>query len=400
MLNKDWHSYFLYLSIVAFEIISFYLLSTFVTDSLKPAELILIYLIPFAVVKMIQMNSGNDASTLYMAVPIIQAIGVYLVGYSLIVIALVLLFSCWRTYILIKEQYPDQQGVWLGVVLAATIAVLFMNRDFLLEYVGWFLVLLILFLFIRILLHVKENNWVLLKGSYRHLFFHILWVSAILVLLFQGGLYLLHTILPHVARVIGFIVGYPFTWLLDKLEIDLNGSGEEDANSEGELAEDDPLTRITQTGETSIEQIILPIIFIIIIGAVLLLLYLMRKKLMNLEEEKEGLVQVGAPDSKGVSFFQSLKDMGKGLYSPYGKNEVRIQFNKFQIFMKKRDLARKPAETVEEWFERLGLRDSVAADILKIYQQSRYSYSSISEQELKTFQQGMKNLKKRYADKK
>jgi hypothetical protein len=398
MLKNDWNIYLLYLSIVVFEIISFFLLSRLMTDAINHVHLIPIYVVPLAGLKWIQMSKTSISSYLYLAVPIVQVFLLYLLGYSLMILGFLLLFSCWRIYTFIKESYPDQQGIWLGFVLAATFFILFIKRDFLFEYVGWFLVLLLLFIVIRVLIQLKENTWVLMKGSYRQLFFHITWVLAALLLLFQGALYILHYTIPFLGRWIGFIVGYPISWLLEKFGIELNEKEEQASSAVSEVPEDHPFKNLTQANDGELDQILLFIIVLVIIGVVLLLLYLARKNLQNLESDQTSMINVVASDSAGLSFFQSLKEIGKGLYSQPAKNEVRIQFSKFQAFMKKCDLERKPAETVEEWFTRLKLTDSDAVTILKIYQQSRYSYTSIPESELQAFQKGLKNIKKRLID--
>ncbi|MFZ3590210.1 hypothetical protein ACOI1C_13295 [Bacillus sp. DJP31] len=393
MLNKQERlSILLFFFMCLFEVISFFMLSRVVTDTINPLHLLTIYLWPIIAIRWIQLKLGQVHYGVYALIPVVQFFLLYQVGNSYITIAAVVLFSCWRMYAHIKEPYIESQGIWLSIVLASTFGLLMVNRDFLQEYVSWFLVLLFLFLAIRILIQLRKNQWYFMKKSYQMLLLYLAISFVLIIAVFQSGLYVLRSTFPYLGQGVALLFSYPLTWLIEKFKPGDEGY-KEIAASLSEI-QDEPFTSVNEAQDGTFDQVMLYIFIFVIVTVVGLILYLTRK---HLKEGVDGSsILLGEELSNRGSFFRPLKELKQTLYSGTGKNEVRIQFHKLQIYMKKRGKERMPSETAEEWFERIGLSDPNSLEVLKIYRQYRYGSADFKENDADLYRKGVKNIKTKF----
>ncbi|WP_246945345.1 hypothetical protein [Bacillus pinisoli] len=398
MLRKDWNLYCLYIAITLFEIISFYLLTKVVTDAINPFELIFAYSTPLAILKWLQLGKSKVSQQVLLFIPILQVVLLSLFGYSLIILASLLLFSFWRVYTFIKESYPERQATWLAAVLATTFFVLMSKREFLMEHVSWFLLLLLLFFVIRVLLQVREHAWVLVKGSYQQLLLYMVGAALGLLLVFQVGMYVLKIILSFLATVIGYIIGFPISWMLEKLQLKAK---QEEGEIDGIMDEPSEFPfKDVQTGMEGLQyDVVTTIIVLLIVVISLYFSYIAKKSVKDTDLEPEQLISVEEDHQNKSSFLQAFRNLRNSFYSDHGRNDVRLQFYKLQAYLKKRGYERKQEETVEEWFNRLQLDDETATEVLKIYERSRYSVTSLSDQEFQIYANGIKQIKNQFKEK-
>jgi hypothetical protein len=367
-----------------------------VTTSLEPITLFPIFILPLLVVRWAQLRSGQYLSV-YMIVPIIQMLLLFLAGYSLLTIVLIGLFSCWRMYTHLKEPYLDNQGIWLGLVLTATFAILLLKKEQLLEYVSWFIVLILLFLAIRIMLHLKGNTWSFMKKGYQVLILYLGAALLVLLVVYQGSLFLLKTILPYIGQGVAYVFSYPLAWLIKEWKP--NDPDYEGVIGNLEKMQEEPFKNMNQSYVSSNDQLILYLILFAVIIAICFILYFTRKNLLNREGEATNGILVEDGLDSGFTFFNPLKRLNP-FYSNTGKNEARIQFQKLQVYLEKRGYGRQGSETAEEWFTRLGLMDSYGSTVLELYSRSRYSPASFTDRELDSFYKEIKEIKPKFPKKK
>ncbi|ASK61126.1 hypothetical protein CFK37_02415 [Virgibacillus phasianinus] len=125
--------------------------------------------------------------------------------------------------------------------------------------------------------------------------------------------------------------------------------------------------------------------------AVVLLLavifFLSRKKLRdpgkNTKRERiaSDIVQGEFANKKKTGFFN------RSVEKP--TNEVRLEVFKFEQSAARKGIGRKQSETIEEWFQRIGIN----ASYLDIYQKIRYGGSNLTEDEIQLFNQQLEKIK-------
>jgi hypothetical protein len=381
-----------------FEIISFFLLTHIFSDALKPYTLFPIYLLPLLLIRWIQIRTGTISYVIYMIVPIIQMLILYVVGYDLLWVVTIGIFASWRMYVHVKEPFLDNQGVWLTVVLSSTFLLIIMRRDFLTQYVSYFILLVILFILIRIIINLRKNDWAFVLGSYRQLSIYIIGFFVIGLLLYQSGLFLINTVLPFIGLGFAYILSYPLSWIVEKLRPDDPAYDEIEVSLKN--LQEDPFELANQNFADNGDSSFIYYLTTAIVITILIAMYVARKYLKNnLNDQEEGIV-IGEEAATRQSFFNPLKELRKTFYSRAGKNEVRAQFYKLQLYLQKRDKGRISSETVEEWFDRIGLHDEDSQKLLFTYRQYRYGTDIISNQELAEYISRMKDIKARYSKKK
>ncbi|WP_077622218.1 hypothetical protein [Sediminibacillus massiliensis] len=127
------------------------------------------------------------------------------------------------------------------------------------------------------------------------------------------------------------------------------------------------------------------------IAVILLIVYLSRK---NINQEKTTSPQVDivtmslhdkAAGPERNSIFISRAGLGKP------KNSVRRLFYDFEKFAVSAGCGRKKHETIEEWFNRIGL----SANHVDLYQKVRYGEIQLTEMEIREFKKSINGLKDR-----
>lgn len=210
------------------EIISFYLLSKVLTHALSPFSLIVIYLVPFIFAKWIQLKVNKVPYMIFIVIPAIQFILYYIVGYSLVSIFIIMLFSYWRMYVYMREPYVDSQRIWLATVLFSFFILTFKTNE-LAENVSWFIILVILFVIIQILHHLRANDWYFMRRSYNQLFLYMAGFFVGIIFIYQIGLFILRMIVPIAGQGFAYIIGYPIVWILDLIRPDESNTEVRDA---------------------------------------------------------------------------------------------------------------------------------------------------------------------------
>ncbi|MCD5325845.1 MULTISPECIES: DUF4129 domain-containing protein [Pontibacillus] len=129
------------------------------------------------------------------------------------------------------------------------------------------------------------------------------------------------------------------------------------------------------------------ILLLIVIGVVIAI------RLRN--KRMEQFVDVAAEEDS-VTYTSLLKEREsswgssfKRIFQSAPTDEARKLFFKFEAFAAKRGKGRAPSETIEEWFERLGVKEG---DV-DLYQKVRYGDQPLSQQELDLFKRTIESLR-------
>lgn len=129
---------------------------------------------------------------------------------------------------------------------------------------------------------------------------------------------------------------------------------------------------------------------IVVIVAVIIAIILIRKKVMNKRQDRlheEPSVNTKWMTKEGSSLRDKLSDFF-GRRKP--ENPVRQMFFDFERFASKKGFGRKNYETIEDWFQRLGVKDAN----VEVYQKVRYGdETSLNESEVEQFKQDLQQLR-------
>ncbi|MBM6617713.1 hypothetical protein [Bacillus suaedaesalsae] len=395
MLKKYGKDLLLFTFICTFEIISLYIISRIVTDTITFMTLFPIYIIPFVLVRWYQLKSGS-LPALYIYVPFLQIFILYFAGFSILALMIVGVFIFWRMIVHIREPYLDNQGLWLVAVLASTFPILLVRKEFLLDFVSLFLLLLFLFVVITVMIQMKGNAWVIMKKGYRILTLYFIGVVGVFLLLYHSGLTLLKAVFPFFGQGVAYLASYPLMWLLSTIKT--NEDSYKDIEEGLKEFQEDPMKNIDKSFEGSNEWLILTFTVIGIILVIGIVIFFLRKNIGSSVDEPNNALDSIQEDDHDFSFFKSLRKV-TSFYSRTGKNEVRLQFQKLQIFLEKRGYGRLSSETAEEWFGRLALLDDYSESVLATYYKARYNSSQITDEELASYINGIKDIKKKLSKK-
>ncbi|KAA0544588.1 hypothetical protein FZW96_19450 [Bacillus sp. BGMRC 2118] len=395
MLKKYGKDLLLFTLICTFELVSLYIISRIVTDSITLVTLIPIYIIPFVLVRWYQLKCGS-LPALYIMVPFLQFLLLYFIGYSLVALMIVGVFIFWRMVVHMREPYIDNQGLWLVAVLASAFPILLVKKEFLLQFAGLFLLLLVLFVLITVMIQMKGNSWVFMKRGYRILALYMIAVTSVVLVLYHSGLSLLKAVLPVFGQGVAYLASYPLLWLFSLIK------PKEDSYKEIEKSlqefQEEPMKNINKNTEGMNEWLLLTLIIVSILIVVGVVIYFLRKNVGSSIDDSEHSIDSGQDDHQDYSFFKSLRNI-TSFYSRSGRNEVRLQFHKLQNYLEKRDYGRLPAETAEEWFKRLEIVDTISANVLATYYKSRYNSSEFTNEELTLYISGIKEIKRKLSKK-
>ncbi|MFD1737662.1 hypothetical protein ACFSCX_14035 [Bacillus salitolerans] len=399
MLTKqDWILFILFGLTNIFEIVSLFLLAGIIVVDLQPIPLLFVYLVPLLLVRWVQLKLGGIPYAFYMMVPLIQMVVLFLLGYDFLPILLVGIFVSWRIIVLSREPYLENQGVWLAVVLLSTFLLLLINREFLFQYVGWFVLLIIIYISIRIIIHLRKSQWVFVRRSYQYLFIYIFVSFVAILILYHSGLFLMNTFFPFIWQGVALLFSYPLSWIFSSISLEY--SGYDDVEKGLKKLQQKPFEQAQQNLQSNMEMNVIYILVAAVVITIIVVMYIARKRLLGSIQDNANDIRLG-DDEHGdkTSLFAPLKDLRKAFYSRAGKNEVRVHFQKLQVYLKKREKGRLGSETALEWFERIGLTDRDSKRVLEIYHIARYGTRILSDEEVQFLIQNIKEIKQKFPKK-
>lgn len=395
MLKRQWKNLLLFTLICTFEVLSLYMVSKIMTDNIRLVTLLPIYIIPFVLVRFFQFKSGSLPS-IYMVVPFLQLILLFLTGYSTLSILIVGAFIFWRMIVHIREPYLDNQGIWLVALLASAFPILLLRKEFLMEFVLLFLLLIFLFVGITIMIQLKGNAWRFMKKGYRILSLYFIGAVGIFLLIYHSGLTLLKTVFPVFGQGVAYLASYPLMWMFKLFKP--SDDSYKDIEKSIEKLQEDPMKNASKNFDGNNEGLLLALIVMGIILVFGIIIYFLRKSIGSSLSDSEHNADSNMKDNEDFSILKSLRKVSS-FYSRTGRNEVRIQFQKLQTYLHKRGYGRLPAETAEEWFMRLDIYDTYSESVLTTYYKSRYSNIQFLDEELASYSNGIKEIKKKLAKK-
>ncbi len=186
---------------------------------------------------------------------------------------------------------------------------------------------------------------------------------------------------------------------LDFLGVDLAAIGQlEERIKESQQSDvkmempESPITGKTKNSagaENAGETIYWSFLSIIIVIAIIVAIILIRKKV--LEKRKDPDSDEASMTSKWTTQEKSsLRDKISKFFGRKPENPVRQLFFDFERFAQKKGFGRKNYETIEDWFERLGMKDAN----VEVYQKVRYGdETSLTDEEVERFKQDLQQLR-------
>lgn len=392
---RQWKDLLLFTLICTFEVLSLYMVSKIVTDKIHLVTLLPIYIIPFVLVRFFQLKSGS-LPAIYLVVAFLQLILLFLTGYSTLSIMIVGAFIFWRMIVHIREPYLDNQGIWLVALLASAFPILLLRKEFLMDFVMLFLLLIFLFVVITIMIQLKGNAWRFMKKGYRILSLYFISAVGIFLLIYHSGLTLLKAVFPVFGQGVAYLASYPLMWMFKLFKP--SDDSYKDIEKSIEKLQEDPMKNASKNFDGNNEGMLLALIVMGIILVFGIIIYILRKNIGSSLIDSDHNEVLNMEDNEDFSILKSLRKVSS-YYSRTGRNEVRIQFQKLQIYLHKRGYGRLQAETAEEWFMRLDIYDNYSESVLATYYKSRYNSIQYSADELASYSNGIKEIKKKLAKK-
>ncbi|WP_188207320.1 cation:proton antiporter [Alkalibacillus aidingensis] len=190
--------------------------------------------------------------------------------------------------------------------------------------------------------------------------------------------YLAYIAYPYLKWMLGSIghwLLYGFVWVLTPLfnfiegiELDPPQLPEPDEETEGEFDAQDYMQDEPTTLMSTLSDYLLWLILLIIVTIGFILYRRYRQKLLSSQDEvREGIKDEVTKESSKDHLFWRRNAKAKP-----PKHQVRKAYFQLERWAAKKDVGRYHHETIEEWFERIGLADQVSDSMLNTYERVRY----------------------------
>lgn len=215
-----------------------------------------------------------------------------------------------------------------------------------------------------------------------------LWVYEGLTMLFVGIIYVFSRILLGVLQGISYVFSLTgLSGMMEGVFPDNLSDKMKDAQEQMQQGSEKKLDTPPYEGSEAVTNGMYwgALIVVLIIGVAIALYYIGKKmKVMNAEGNNNVISTKWLGKRE-----EGTKKSFTGFFRRKPDHPIRQLFFDFERFAQKKGFGRKNYETIEDWFERLGVPEAN----VEIYQKVRYGEVELSEEEVAKFKQDLKQLR-------